>query len=170
VKEAFNFVRGKLDITGLEFHYLKIGKAAPLYDGLSELSAIHEIKWINHEADSFQDYHFGASYAEFDGAVINLGLTDENVADMRRGFWEEFIWKTGDMPLLVAVVIPDTSSFGSLSRSQVQEALALVRLTDRPFKIFEHTPMVVEEVFGWLTSHASIVHRLHREPEEDKKE
>ena len=167
VREAINFIRSRLDIEALEFHYLKIGKAAPLLDQLSQQSEDSAIVWHQHEADNFQDYHFGTSYGDHDAAIINLGVSDENIGDIRRGFWEEFIWKTAEMPLLLALVIPDSTSFGSLSKAQIVEGLSLVRLTDRPFQIFEHGEGVAQDVFDWITSHESVIHRIKREPKEE---
>lgn len=166
MKEVLNFIRGKLDTTSLKFHYLRIGKAAPLLDDLRAESEDLNLTWDHEEADSFADYHFGSSYAEYDGALINLGINDENVAEIRREFWQNFIWETEDKPLLLAIVYPDTSTFGSLSRSQLIESLSLVRLTDRPFELFENNNKTISKIIDWIGSLASVVHRIEREEEE----
>ena len=169
MKEVLNFMRGKLDTTRLKFHYLKIGKAEPLLDQLRELTE-EFTTWDQYEAESFSDFYFGSSYMDYDAALLNLDISDENVTDIRRDFWQEFIWKTQDMPQLLAIVIPNSNSFGSLSRAQVIEALSLIRLTDRPFELFEHGVHSPEDILSWITSYASIVHRKKREVEEEKTE
>jgi len=165
VKEVLNFIRGKLDTTGLKFHYLRIGKASPLLDQLREASKGLEITWEQYEAESFAEFHFSESYADFDGALINLGISDENAGEFRQQFWQDFIWKTKDMPLLLAIVYPDTTTFGSLSKGELMEALSLIRLTDRPFELFENRDDVDQQIIEWLSSLSSIVHRIEREPE-----
>lgn len=171
MSEVLKFTIGKLNKKELKFHYLRIGKAAPLLDNLREDSEDNELEaeWIQHEAQTFQDYHYGSSYEEYDGTILNLGVNDENIAEIRRQFWEYFIWKTQDRPQLLAIVVPDYNSFGSLSKGQLIEALSLVRLTDRPFKIFENKKETIPEIVEWLTSMASVVHRKHREETEEQK-
>jgi hypothetical protein len=165
--DLFNFILGKLNRHSLVFHYLRIGSASPLLDDLREASEELQIEWVQHEVDYFGDYFFGSTYAEYDAALINLGINDENAAIMRRGFWEDFIWKTKGMELPIAIVIPDTNSFGSLTQGMVMEALSLVRLTDRPVEIFENTTDEISRIIDFLSGVASIVHRKEH-PEEDE--
>lgn len=167
MKDLVGFTVGKLNKKDLKFHYLRVGKAAPLLDKLRETTEEDNIEWVQHETTSFGDYHFGKSYSDYDGAIINLGINEDNLPEMRRDFWENYIWKTKDMPLLVAVIIPDSTTFGSLTGAQIQEGLSLVRLTDRPFKIFENKEGNIDEITEWISSMASIIHRKEREEESE---
>lgn len=167
MNKFFAFLKGKLSISEAKFHYLRIGKTIALLDQLRELDPELGIEWIQHEADSFADYHFSSSYAEYDGAVVVLNIDDENIVDVRRDFWENFIFKTSSNPLPLALIIPRSDKFGSLTRAQVKEALSLIRLTDRPFELFEDGEGIAQQVFIWLEQICSLVHKKEREPAEN---
>jgi len=135
--------------------------------GLEDDMKEQSVKWHQHEVEFFHQYQFKESYGRFDGAIINIDIDEDNVTQQRREFWEHFIWKTSEMPLPVAIVIPSTQGYGSLSKAQVFEYLSLIRLTDRPFELFEYNENVVSEVYGWLTRLSSLVHRKKREEMSD---
>lgn len=170
MRDVLRFVIGKIDQTNLKFHYLRTGRASPLLDTLRELTQEQEIEWVQHEANDLYDYHFGSSYEEYDAAVLNLDVNEDNIVEVRRAFWESFIWQTEDKPQLLVIVIPDTSDYGTLSKGQIIEALSLIRLTDRSFELFESQDDEVARLVDWLTSHAGVIHRKLRKPDEEKEE
>ena len=147
----------------MRFHYLRVGKTVKLLDDLRQKSAATGIEWVQYESQTFARYHFGKNYSDFDGAVVNLAVDDENITAVRRDFWENFVWKTADSPLVFALVIPSSTQYGSLTKSQVMEALSLIRLTDRAFEIFENSEDIAEKIVSWLTGMTAIVHRRERE-------
>ncbi len=147
----------------MRFHYLRVGKTAKLLDDLRQKTTETGIEWVQHESQTFAGYHFGRSYREFDGAVVNLAIDDGNIANVRKDFWENFVWKTEDFPQVFALVIPSSMQYGSLTKAQVMEALSLVRLTDRAFEIFENSEDIAEKIVSWLTGMTAIVHRKKRE-------
>ncbi|MHA2250140.1 MAG: hypothetical protein ACXAD7_07250 [Candidatus Kariarchaeaceae archaeon] len=165
MKKLIGFMFRKINTHNLRFHYLRVGKAGQLLDRLRDESEV-DVEWIQHETETFGEYHFGKSYEEYDGAIVNLSIDDDIIATMRRDFWEQFIWKTQDNPLVLALVIPDSSKYGTLTKSQVFEGLSLIRLTDRPFDIFENKEGSEAEIVTWLTRMTALVHKQERLIEE----
>ncbi|MHA2170872.1 MAG: hypothetical protein ACXAB7_13335, partial [Candidatus Kariarchaeaceae archaeon] len=98
MKKLLGFIRNNPDITNMRFHYLRVGKTAKLLDDLRQKTSETGIEWVQYESQTFAGYHFGKSYAEFDGAVVNLAVDDWNIASVRKDFWENFVWKTADFP------------------------------------------------------------------------
>ena len=163
MKQFFNFLTEKLDNSNMKFHYLRVGNTRPLFDVLEEItSEIEELKWKQHESDSFGSYFFDRTYSEYEGAVINLDLNDDKVGSVRKDFWENFVFKTRDQPIPFVLIIPPSDKLGSLSKSQAYEALSLVRITDRPFTLLEYNENVQIEVVQWLNDICSLVHRKER--------
>lgn len=154
-----SFLRNKVDKNALRFHYMRIAQAKPVLDELRVLTEDMDIEWIQHEVDAFRDYHFSESYAKFSGAVVNIHVSDDEIINFRRDFWENFIWKTEKLPIPLAIVIPKTTKYGSLTKAEIYEALSLIRLTDRPFELFESGDNVSREISDWLISLAAIIHR-----------
>lgn len=170
MKKLVYFAMNKINTNNLRFHYLRIGKASKLLDRIRDNTADKEIEWIQYESSTFKEFYFGENYKKFDGAIVNLAINDDNLSSVRRDFWENFIWKTQNYPLVIALVIPDTTQFGTLTRSQVMEGLSLIRLTDRPFEIFENKTGIEEEITSWLSRMTAIVHKKERMNEETDSE
>ncbi len=163
MKQFFNFLTEKLDGSNMQFHYHRVGNTRPLFDILVETtSEIEELKWLQHESDSFGSYYFGSTYSEYEGAVINLELNDNIMGSVRKDFWENFVFKTKDQAIPFVLIIPPGDRLGSLSRSQVYEALSLVRITDRPFTVLEYKNNVHDEIVQWLNDICSLVHRKEK--------
>jgi hypothetical protein len=163
MKQFFNFLTEKLDSSNMQFHYLRVGNTRPLFEKLEETTGeIEELKWIQHETDSFLSYFFGSTYSEYEGAVVNLDLNDDKVGSVRKDFWENFVFKTREQPIPLVIIIPRSDRLGSLSKSQAYEALSLIRITDRPFTLLEYNDSVQVEVVQWLSDICSLVHRKER--------
>ena len=170
VKPWFQFSLNRPDPTCMEFLYLRIGSGEKLFEELNTISAEKGISWQLNESDSFAEYHFSSNYTDFDGAVLNVGISDDEILDFRKDFWENFVWKTEDKPLVTALIIPNSNKLGSLTKAQVIESLSLVRLTDRPFEIFEMNDSTSEDVLNWIMQMSIYVHRkLRVEPETKEK-
>ncbi len=162
MKDLLKYIFNKVDMTNLKFHYLRVGNTSPLLDSLRENSD-DSIEWVQHEVDHFADYHFPSTYDEYNGAIINLYVNDDEISEIRRDFWENFVWRTEDRPIPVAIIIPNTSKYGSLTTAEVTEALSLIRMTDRVYRIFEYNDNVANDVSNWLTHISAIVHRTEVE-------
>ncbi len=164
MNSLIKFIKGEISFSGVKIHYLRIGNTMPLLDKLRAIT--DEIKWVQHEEKSFEDYYFANSYAEeYDGAIINLGVNDENISQIRKDFWENFIFKTEDKVQTIAIIIPPSDKYGSLTRSQVIEFLSLIRLTDRAYEVFEYSDNIAETVVEWLGKMCGLVHKKEREDE-----
>ena len=164
MKKFFGFLMGKIDNSSLHFHYLRVGNSTPILDQLREITKeIEDVKWVQHESDSYGEYHFGTTYGNYDGAIINYDIKEDNLQNNRKDFWENFIFKTRDHPIPLAILVPSSDQFGTLTIPQIYEALSLVRLTDRPFKIFEYSDTVDDEIVTWLSKICSLVHRKTKE-------
>ncbi len=152
MKRLLNFLLERNDYGRLDFLFIRVGKTSPLLQKLIELSPKDEdvktINWDLIEVDSLEGFRFPNKMPEIDGIALVLDINDENVSEMRRNFWEYFVWQ--GIPKPVALVIPDSSKLGSLSKSQVMEALSLQRVTDRPWELFEMGENVETQVFNWL--------------------
>ena len=88
---------------------------------------------------------------------------------MRNDFWKNYIWKTKNFEQLVALVVPDESKIGSLTRSEIVESLSLSRLVDRTYEIFQNTNESIPLIKKWLTSMSSIVHRKSNNEKNENK-
>lgn len=162
VKKLVNYMLNKVDKTHLRFHYLRVGKAEPILDSLREqLDDTSEI--VHHEVNNFQSYHFPKGYREYNAAIVNMEINDEDIAEIRRDFWENFIWKTEAMAIPFALIIPNSNKISSLTKAQIGEAFSLIRLSDRVYKIFEHGEASHLEIMEWLTDISAIVHRTETE-------
>lgn len=159
MRRFISFLRNKVNKNELRFHYLRITQAYPVLDELRKLTEDMDIEWIQHEVDAFRDYHFSESYANYSGAVVNIHVDDDEIIGLRRDFWENFIWKTEKLPIPLAIVIPKTTKYGSLTKAELFEALSLIRLTDRPFELFETGENVSKEISEWLISLTAVIHR-----------
>lgn len=150
MKRWFNFARSKLDTIGLRFHYLRVGNTESILDALKALTLDSEVEWDLIEIESFNRVKLPTTFSEFSASIINLGIDDENVKEVRKQFWENYIWVTEDDPIPLALIIPDSNEPGSLTKSQVIESLSLVRLNDRPFEIFEFNDDTSTQLMQWL--------------------
>ncbi len=166
MKRLLGFTFGKIGTSNLKFHYLRVGKAGSLLDRLCDLTVSNEIEWVQHEANTFRQVHFGNNYGKCDAAIVNMAIDEDNLTQERRDFWENFIWKTEHSPLAFALVIPDSNKYGSLTRSQIMEGLSLIRINDRPFEIFENIENCEIDIVEWMTRISSIVHRKDRDDDE----
>jgi hypothetical protein len=162
MKSWFQFSLNKIDPKNMKFLYLRIGSTKKIFDELQETSQVKEIIWELNEAESFRDYHFSSNITDYDGIIINMDISDDDIQDFRRDFWEHYIWQTEDKTLVTALVIPNSNSAGSLTRSQVIEALSLIRLTDRPFELFEIEDDFADKLLDWLIKTSIFAHRKSR--------
>ncbi len=154
-----NFLLEKKTYDDLEILFIRVGKTTPLLQNLIDLSPIikeeRKVNWDLIELERLNHLRGSKKIQKADAIVLALELTDENVGEMRRDFWEDFIWKLEPKP--VAIIIPPTTKLGSLSKSQAIEALSLQRVTDRVWEIFEMKEGVDVEVHEWLLMAASKV-------------
>lgn len=162
MKSWFQFALNRPDPIGMEFLYLRIGTAEKLFEEINSISAEKQINWELQESDSFNDYHFSSNYSDFDGVVVNIGISDSEIQDFRKDFWENYIWKTEDNPLVTAIIIPNSNKLGSLTKAQVIESLSLIRLTDRPFEIFEMNETTGVDIVNWIVKMSIYVHRKQK--------
>lgn len=147
---------------GMKFLYLRIGATEKLFEEFDKNSSELGITWDLNESATFREYHFSSNLSEYDGILLNMDLSDDELTEFRKDFWENYVWKTEDKPLVTALVIPDSTKIGSLTKSQVIEGLSLIRLTDRPFEIFETSSDSVEKITDWIIGMCIIAHRKER--------
>ncbi|MCY3413273.1 MAG: hypothetical protein INQ03_16655 [Candidatus Heimdallarchaeota archaeon] len=163
MSKFINFAMKKIDTTGLHFHYLRVGKAKPLLDRIKE-NLDEETTFTQHEVKQLAEFHYSATYTEdYNATIINIEIQEDEIANIRRDFWENYVWKTDNDPLPLALIIPNSKDFGSLTTAETSEALSLIRLTDRPFRVFELQEDVELNVMNWLFDVCSIVHRHEKE-------
>ena len=162
MRSWFQYSLNKASPVGMKFLYLRIGSAEKLYEEFSNNSSELGITWDLEESPTFREYHFGANITEYDGIVVNIGVFDNEIHEFRKDFWENFVWITENNPMVTAIVIPDSSKVGSLTKSEIIEGLSLVRLTDRPFEIFESSGDNVEKITNWIIDMSIIAHRKER--------
>ena len=169
MKSWFQFASNRPDPTGMEFLYLRIGNVEKLFEKINTISKEKGITWQLQEAESFNGYHFSANFVDFDGVVLNVAISDDEIQEFRKNFWEKYVWKTENKPQVTALVIPNSNTLGSLTKAQVIETLSLIRLTDRPIEIFEMNENTALEVTNWIIKMSIYVHRkLRIEPETTK--
>ena len=146
----------------MKFLYLRIGTTEKLYEEFEKNSSELGITWDLNESPTFREYHFSSNTTEYDGILLNMDISDNELTEFRKDFWENYVWKTEDTPMVTALVIPDSTKVGSLTKSQIIEGLSLVRLTDRPFEIFETSSDNVEKITNWIINMCIVAHRKER--------
>lgn len=166
VKSWFRYSLNREKSEGMKFLYLRIGATGKMFDEISSVSSDLGINWEINEAPTFREYHFSSNLTDYDGILVNIDISDDLMSEIRKDFWENFIWKTEDKSMVTGVIIPDSNKIGSLTKSQVIEGLSLVRLTDRPFQLFETGMNDASEIVDWIVNMSIIAHRNERfEPE-----
>ncbi|RMG26930.1 MAG: hypothetical protein D6732_20625 [Methanobacteriota archaeon] len=159
MKQLLNFILERKSYDNLDILFIRVGKTTPLLQKLIDLSPIikeeRKVNWDLIEVSRLHDLRNSGKLNKADAVVLALELTDENIGEIRRDFWEDFIWKYNPKP--TAIVIPSTTKLGSLSKSQAIEALSLQRVTDRVWEIFEMADGVDVEIHEWLLMAASKV-------------
>lgn len=165
MKRLINFLLERKIYDNLEILFIRVGKTTPLLQKLIDLSPIikeeRKVNWELIEVDRLHDLRNRGALEKADAIVMALEMTDENIGEIRRDFWEDFVWKTDPKP--IAIVIPSTTKLGSLSKSQAIEALSLQRITDRVWEIFEMENEIETEIHEWLLIASSKIAGTERE-------
>ncbi len=169
IMDTLRFAFNKYSIIHPKILYLKVGKPKSLFDSLNE-SSDDKTEWLVEEVESFSKWKKNFSNSSVDAIVLNLDVDDDLVIEIRKSFWKDFIWQTEDKALPLAIVIPETTQIGSLSRSQIIESLSLNRIYDRGWNVFENKPSVSLEIMEWLYqfTHSFILQREKAKEEKEK--
>lgn len=162
MKNLARFALNKYNPLGLHIHYLRVGNASKLLDNLKIETNEFIIQWKLDEIKNFREFHFSQSYFDNDASIVNLEIDDDNYPTLRKEFWEDYIWKTEQNPLITAIVIPNSNNPGSLTKAELFEILSLTRLTDRAFELFEYKEGVEKKIITWISNLASIIHKKER--------
>lgn len=173
MKNLIKFARNKPLDYQLDLYYFRIGKAEGFLEKFREIidPETEDVTWELEEVASLSDIYvtkFEKS-RKYDAYVLNLEINEDTLEDIRRGFWQDFIWK-GIPKKPIAIVIPNVSQIGSLDESEVLEVLSLIRLTDRPWKLFSNDEQLVTQLKDWLYEVCYTMMKIHHKQAYNKEQ
>ena len=160
MKALINFIRGKQVVFKLDICYVKVGSAKSILERLQpDISTKYEVEWNVHEIAELRKLNSTTICSEmFDGYIFNLEVNEENINKIKREFWQKVLWE-GLLPIPLAIIIPSLERNSSLSIQEFLKKMTLIRVTDRPWKVFYNSKELFSELVTWIVEVVSTVTR-----------
>ena len=136
----------------MELMYFRIGKAKGFLEDFNDsLTEDENIKWELEEVQSLAEIYVPKykNSENLDAFVFNFDVYEEEAESLRKSFWQDIIWKSFPNKPIV-LIFPDTAESGNMSLTEILETLSLIRLTDRPWKVFLNDGNLTSDLKQWL--------------------
>ena len=172
MKTIFNYILKKKVKFELEICCFRLKKARSFIKNYekNEISSDENLNFSINEIQSLNEIHIPSFSSDvIDCYALNLNFKKEDLPHIMQDFWKSLIWaKLPPKPILI--LIPEPLKSSGVSEVDFLNQMKLIRLTDRPWKIFVNKENLEKSIFDWISQIASNVIRKSKKEEFEKEQ